>query len=121
MSAETFDFEKSFLGPRSPASVLITYTSVLSTRYAANPKYESRNPKQTGVEVQNSKLQIGRFRCFFILITICFELRNPNVEFNGLSNHLVRFRQDVRRNNQSDLFGGFEIDCQLEFSRLLDW
>ena len=33
---------------------------------------------------------------------------------------LVRSRQDVGRNRQADLLGGFEIDHQLELRRLLD-
>src|SRR4030095_3212068 len=34
-------------------------------------------------------------------------------------NHLVRPRQYVGRNRQADLFGGFEIDDELKFLRLL--
>jgi hypothetical protein len=40
--------------------------------------------------------------------------------FSVLLNHLVRSRQDVRRNGQADLFGCFEIDHELELGRLLD-
>src|SRR6185503_21104514 len=46
---------------------------------------------------------------------------NPKSAFRNLQslNHLVRPRQHVRRNRETDLLGGFEIDEQLEFSRLL--
>ena len=37
-----------------------------------------------------------------------------------LPNHPVRSRQHIRRNREADLLGGFEINDQLEFSRLLD-
>src|SRR5688500_9069510 len=37
-----------------------------------------------------------------------------------LSDHSVRSSQHVGRNGQTDLFGGFQIYHQLEFSRLLD-
>jgi hypothetical protein len=37
-----------------------------------------------------------------------------------LFNHFVRPRQHVRRNRQSDLFGGFEVDRELELCRLFD-
>jgi hypothetical protein len=36
-----------------------------------------------------------------------------------LLDHLIRARQHVRRNCQADLFGGFQIDHQLELRRLL--
>src|SRR5437016_9925176 len=35
-------------------------------------------------------------------------------------NHLVRPHQHVRRNRQANLLGGFQIDDELEFRRLLD-
>jgi hypothetical protein len=34
--------------------------------------------------------------------------------------HPIRPRQYIRRNRQTDLFGGFEIDDELELRRLLD-
>ena len=37
-----------------------------------------------------------------------------------LFDHLVRPHQHVRRNRQTDLLGGFEIDHELELLRLLD-
>ena len=36
------------------------------------------------------------------------------------SDHLIRSRQHVRRNRQTNLLGGFQINNQLEFGRLLD-
>jgi hypothetical protein len=36
-----------------------------------------------------------------------------------LSNHLIRSRQHVRRNCEADLLGGFKIDDELKFGRLL--
>ena len=35
-------------------------------------------------------------------------------------NHPIRSRQHVGRNREADLFGGFEVDHQLELGRLLD-
>src|SRR5262245_2097455 len=40
--------------------------------------------------------------------------------FTALSNHLVRSRQHIRRNRQTDLLGGLEVDHQLELSRPLN-
>ena len=47
---------------------------------------------------------------------------NKNLDFRLFrsSNHSIRPRQHIRRNGQRDLPGGFEIDHQLEFRRLLD-
>ncbi len=37
-----------------------------------------------------------------------------------LTNDTIRSRQHVRWNGQADLLGGFEVDEQFEFRRLLD-
>src|SRR5262249_10900565 len=41
------------------------------------------------------------------------------VSASRLSNHLIRSCQHVRRNRQTDLLGGFEVDDELELRRLL--
>ena len=38
-----------------------------------------------------------------------------------LSDYSIRPRQHIRRNGQTDLLRGFQIDDQLELRRLLDW
>ncbi len=38
----------------------------------------------------------------------------------ALPNHLIRPHQNVRRNRQADLLGGFKIDHQLKLGRLLN-
>jgi hypothetical protein len=38
-----------------------------------------------------------------------------------LTNHSIRSRQHVRRNRQTDLFGGFQVDDEFEFRWLLHW
>jgi hypothetical protein len=45
-------------------------------------------------------------------------------EFNSilaLFNHLVRSCQHIRRDRQTDLLGGFQIDDEVELFRLLHW
>ena len=39
----------------------------------------------------------------------------------ALLDHLIRSRQNIWRNRKADLLGGFEIDDELEFLRLLNW
>ena len=36
------------------------------------------------------------------------------------SDHLIRSDENIRRDCETDLFGGFEIDHELELHRLLD-
>ena len=43
----------------------------------------------------------------------------PIVSF-ALSNYPISPRQQIRRDRQANLLGGFQIDQQLEFHRLLD-
>src|SRR5262245_55183180 len=45
---------------------------------------------------------------------------SPNIA-TPLLDHPVRSRQHIRRNRQTDLFGGFEINDELKLRRLLDW
>jgi hypothetical protein len=37
------------------------------------------------------------------------------------SNDPIRSGQNIRRDRQTDLLGGFQIDDELELLRLLDW
>jgi hypothetical protein len=46
---------------------------------------------------------------------------NPGIAAHFLSfDHLIRSHQYIRRNCQTNLLGGFEIDDELELRRLLD-
>jgi hypothetical protein len=40
--------------------------------------------------------------------------------YSLLANNSIRSRQHIRRNNKTDLLGGFEIDDEFELRRLLD-
>ena len=44
----------------------------------------------------------------------------PNFSVRQLPDHPIRSRQHIRRNNQADLLGGFQVDDQLEIVWLLD-
>ena len=48
------------------------------------------------------------------------ERLKPSNDSIRLFDHSIRSRQHVRRNRDSDLFGGFQIDDELKFRRLLD-
>jgi hypothetical protein len=45
---------------------------------------------------------------------------NPGVGA-WLLNHFIRSRQHIRRNRQTDLLGGFQIDDELKLHWLLNW
>jgi hypothetical protein len=47
-------------------------------------------------------------------------IQNPKSQIQNLFDDAIRPRQHVRWNRQTDLLGGFQIDHELEFRRLLD-
>ena len=44
----------------------------------------------------------------------------PNFSVRQLPDHPIRSRQHIRRNDEADLLGGFQVDDQLEIVWLLD-
>src|ERR1044071_7894703 len=48
-------------------------------------------------------------------------MRLRNVSENSSLDHSIRSRQHVWWNRKADLLGGFQIDHQLELSRLFHW
>src|SRR6266404_867078 len=68
-----------------------------------------------------------RARQATLLLTTDHRLQTTRIEspltlyasHSRLSNHLIRSRQHIRRDRQTDLFGRFQIDDELELLRLL--
>jgi hypothetical protein len=52
----------------------------------------------------------------FIVLYSWFSSQKSKMLFD----HSIRPRQNIRRNRQTDLLGGLEIDDKIEFLRLLD-
>jgi hypothetical protein len=53
---------------------------------------------------------------FFFILTSVLSTRYSALSFE----HPIRSRQDIRRNYETDLLGGFEIDHQLDLVDSLD-
>jgi hypothetical protein len=57
------------------------------------------------------------FVFMFSLLSPLDTPRSPLFSFD----YLIRSYEHIRRNRQTDLLGGFQVDHQLKLHRLLDW